>query len=147
MMRIRGYVCILVLTAAVVMFQSPAYADLWRLNEQLTIRQNDNTVTINRNLQLKGRHIGKVVRGSDLSRAIKDLARKTKEALAALKWRRLDQARGAELNRITQSNTEDTIRRNKLTQAIQKSAQRAMIRDLKAKNRNLNQRIRDLSRR
>ena len=145
--KIRILILALFFSVIAVFCQAPAYAQLWVLNEQMTIRQNDNVITINRNLNSTERHVDEFIRGRDLSRAVRELTRKIKDMMAILKGRRLDQIRATEISRIAESNAKDIMRRNKMIQQIQNSSQRGLIQDLKMKNRDLNQRIRDLSRR
>jgi len=141
------FVLILVFSGLTVFCQAPAHAQLWRLNDQLTIRQNENTIIINRNLTSQNRHVNELMRGSDLSRAIRDMMFRIRDSIAILKGRRMDQFRANEISRISESNAQDTIRRNKMIHQIQKASQRALIRDLKSKSRDLNQRIKDQLRR
>jgi len=143
---IKTQISILLLILTVVFWHLPAYADLVSLNQKLTIQQTDSGLTIQQDLDLQRRQTDEIIRGNDLTRAVRDFVRKTKDLLTNLKSRQADQIRGAELNRITNSNTEDTIRRNKITQQMQKRSQRDKMQELKARNRDLQQRIRDLSR-
>ncbi|HQP10448.1 MAG TPA: hypothetical protein PKV41_03610 [Candidatus Omnitrophota bacterium] len=121
--------------------------DLWVLNEQLTIQQTNNNIRIDRTLQSRDLHNDEFIRGNDLARAVRDLVQKIKDAVALLKGRQRDQIRATEIARITESNTQDAMRRNKVVQQLQQSSQRALLQDLKTKNKDLAQRVKDLSRR
>lgn len=144
---IRAQFTLLLLTAAVAVGSLPAYADLISLDQKLTIQQTDSSLTISRDLDLQQRQTDEITRGNDLTRAVSDFIRKTKELLAHLKSRQADQIRGTELNRITNDNTKDAIWRNRMVQQAQQRSQKDQMQTLKARNRDLNQRIRDLSRR
>ena len=143
---IKIQISVLSLALMVIFWHLPAYADLVSINQELTIQHTGSSLTIPRNLDLQGRQTDEIARGSDLMRAIKDFVRRTRDSLRDLKSRQSDQIRGIELNRVTNDNTKDTIRRNKITQQAQKRFQRDRMQALKARNRDLNQRIRDLSR-
>jgi hypothetical protein len=144
-MKWQSYVLCLILT---VWGQIPAHAgDLWILNEQLTIQRTDNNLRIDRTLNSQGFYNDEFARGNDLSRAVKDMVQKLKDSVALLKGRQVNQIRATEISRIAQSNAQDTMRRNEVTQKIQQDSQRVLVQDLKTKNNDLTQRVKDLSRR
>ena len=143
----KNQISILSLALTVVFWHLPVYADLAGINQELTIRHTGTGLTIHRDLNLKRGKTDDILRGSDLTRAVKDFIRKAKDRLTSSKIRQSDRIRGAELNRITNDNTKDAIRRNKIAQREQRRSQRDQIQLLKARNRNLKQRIRDMSRR
>lgn len=132
---------------AAALWYSPVHADLVSINQELIIRYSGSNVSIDRNLDLQRRQNSEIVRGNDLSRAVRDLVAKVKNLLKGLNNRRSDQVRGAGLTRIANDNARNAALRNKMTQQIQRRQQKDRIRALNAKNRELNQRIRDLSRR
>ncbi|MCK5179053.1 MAG: hypothetical protein KAR32_05930 [Candidatus Omnitrophica bacterium] len=144
---IKTQVSILFIIAVVGFWPLPADADLVNINCNFTIERTGSGFTIHRDLDLQRRQTNEIIRGNDLVRAVRDFIRKTRDLLTNLKSRQADQIRGVELNRITNDNTKDIIRRNKAAQQMQKRLVRDQIRAVKARNRALNQRIRDLSRR
>jgi len=144
---IKIQISVLSLALTVIFWHLPAYADLASINQELTIQHTGSSLTIHRDMDLQRRQTDEIVRGHDLTRAVKDFVRKTKDLLMNLKSRQADRIRGTELNRITNDNTKDAIRRNKSAQQAQKRLIRDQVQTLKARNRDLNQRIRDLSRR
>lgn len=138
---------ILLVVAIIVAWQAPAHAQLWRINEELTIRFANDTLTIDRNLNRREQQRpNDILRDRDLLRAVKDFIDRIKHSASVLKARQTDQIRGIELNRITASNTKDMIQRNKAAQQSQKRLQKDRLRELRARNRDLTQRTRDLSR-
>lgn len=144
---IKTQVSIVFIIAVVGFWPLPADADLVNINYNFTIERTGSGFTVHRNLDLQRRQTNEIIRGRDLSRRVKALIQKTKDSFSLLKGRRSDQIRGAKLSQITNSNTKDIIRRNKIAQQTQKRLVKDQIRTVKTRNRALKQRIRDLSRR
>ena len=144
---IKNQIRVLSLALMAVFWHLPAYADLASLNQKLTIRYASTGLTIHRDPDLQKMQADDIIRGNALTRAVKDFIRRAGDSLRTLKGRQSDRIRGIELNRITNYNTKDIIRRNKIAVREQKRFQRDRIQALKARNRDLKQRVRDLSRR
>ena len=141
----KNIIRVVFITAIIIVGQAPAYADIWRVNDELTIQFNKDMVLIERNVNRRENLSNSDLRGRDLMRAIKDFIAQIKYSASALKARQSDQVRGIELNRISASNTKDMIQRNKTAQESQKRLQEDRLQALRAQNRDLAQRTRDLS--
>ncbi|MCK5012633.1 MAG: hypothetical protein KAS66_02350 [Candidatus Omnitrophica bacterium] len=137
---------ILSLVLIMVFLHLPAHADILDFNLDFNITSTNGGFQIHRDLDLQRRQTNEIIRGSDLSGRVASFIQKTKDSLSILKGRRLDQIRGAKLNQITNDNTKDAARRNKAAQRAQRRFQRDQMLAVKARNRDLKQRIRDLSR-
>ncbi|MBN1870792.1 MAG: hypothetical protein JW847_09490 [Candidatus Omnitrophica bacterium] len=132
------------------LFTLPAYAEILDYNDynlNLRFEPINGGVQIYRGLYAQGTQSDEIIRGTDLKSKVSALIQRVKDSLSMLKFRRSDQIRGAELSRIASNNANDILRSSKLAQQLQKTQQKDKMAELRARNRDLNLRIRDLSRR
>lgn len=144
---IKIQISVLFFISVVACWHLPAHAELIDFNQDFTFERMDNGFILQRNLDLQRTQTNEIIRGRDLAQRVSSFIQKTRDSLSMFKNRQLNQRRGFELTRIADDNARDTIRRNKMIQQEQRRRQREQIQALKARNRDLNQRIRDLSRR
>ena len=138
---------ILFLALIMVSLHLPAHAEIVDYHLDFSVKPSNNGFEVRRSTDMQRRQTDEIIRGNDLARSVSALIQKTKDYFSILKGRQTDQLRGVELNRITNSNTKDIIRRNKINQQMQKRLIKDQMQSVKAKNRALKQRIRDMSRR
>ncbi len=143
----KSIIPVLLITAITFLWQSPAYAQLWRVNEAMTVRFAPGAMTINRSAHLQERQSNSVLRDHDLMRNIKNIIDNIRFSTRVLKERQLDRIRGSELSRLLMSNTKDLIERNKTAQQSQRQIHRDRMRTLRSQSRDLMQRVKDMSRR
>jgi hypothetical protein len=127
--------------------QMPVYAELIDFNRDISFERLDNGFILERNRDLQRTQTNEIIRGPDLYRKVKAFLQKTKDSVATFRIRRSNAIRGIELNQIANDNAKDLARRNKAALKEQRRLQRDKMMTARARNRDLKQRIRDLSRR
>lgn len=136
---------VILIAILVLAWTRTADAQLWRVNEELTIRFANDAMLINRHAHGTERNATEILRGQDLMRSVRDFVDRIKQSLSMFNQRTSDSIRGMELNRITNSNTRDLIERNKTRLQTQRQLMEERSKALQDRTRDLVQRTRDLS--